>query len=316
MNTNIIETIIAVSKNRSFQEAAYTLNYTPAVVSKHIARAEEELGIKLFYRGNKANAVTMTPECEAIINELIQIKTQWNRLENTIDFLKNQSRDSGIRIGLSLRTWNYGEDEIIADFIQRNPDIATEITHGYTSDLLDSLAIGKLDCVFVTVSGRAENLEALASFMKNHDCDFYHIMDICRIYLAISSKHPLAQKEEGYLYEFKDFTLAFNSDKKAIFSSSNILPFIELSKKYGMELKYTYLPTTDTSVYKIARSTNIAIPIPDNELKLEGIKYIRLRDWTAPFAYYFVTMNSNQSTALSRLKETVHSYSSRLNLFC
>ena len=70
MNMNVINTIVAVSKSSSFLEAAYTLNYSPAVISKHIAGAEEELGVRLFERGTKSSSLSATPECEALLDDL------------------------------------------------------------------------------------------------------------------------------------------------------------------------------------------------------------------------------------------------------
>lgn len=308
MNLNIIETVVAVSRSKSFQDAAYALNYTPAVVSKHVARAEAELGVKLFFRGNKANDISMTPECEAIIEELAKIRTGWKRLENTLEHLKNSEAGASVRIGLGQRPWSYYEDEIIADFIQCNPDVTVDLTHGYTMDLLNSMAQGRIDGVFVTTLGRAEALESAADFMRKNDCEFFRVLDNCRMYIAISETHPLAQKTEADFSEFGDYTIAINSDKMTLGSERRILPFQVLSRKYGMELKYTYLPTTDASAYQIAKSTYVAIPVPDNRVKFEGIRYIRLRDWTEPFNFYFVTMNSRESGALKRFKNAVRAY--------
>lgn len=151
MNLNIIETVVGVSRSKSFQDAADTLNYTPAVVSKHVARAEAELGVKLFFRGNKANAISMTPECEAVIDEMEKILDSWRRAVNKLEHLQNSKAGACVRLGLGQRIWNYREDEIIAAFIQHNPDVRVELTHAYTTDMLSALAQGRLDGVFLAM---------------------------------------------------------------------------------------------------------------------------------------------------------------------
>ena len=307
MNMNLINTIIAVSRSKSFLDAAYDLNYTPAVVSKHIARAEKELGVRLFFRGNKANSVSMTPECETILDELVRIQQSWQRAENALELLRNSNRPT-VRIGVGQRTWNYHEDEIIGDFIQNNPDISVDLTHGYPMDMLNSMVHGRIDGVFITMQGSTDDRDDISALRKKYDCDFFHVMDSSRMYLAISDRHELAKKDEAEFFEFRDFTIAINSDK-LVPSGQKIAPFLELSKKYGMELKYTYLPTTDASAYRIAQNTVLAIPVPDDRLRFEGIKYIRLREWPTTFSIYFVTMKTPGSPALARFKKAVQAFS-------
>ncbi len=311
MNLSILDTILAVSRCSSFQEAAEVLNYTPAVVSKQIARAEDELGVRLFFRGNKASGAAMTPECLAILDDLTQMKLHWDRIGNTLDAIRTDRRDSVVRIGLGQRTWNYREDEIIADFIQSNPDISVELVHGYTTDLLNSMAEGKLDGVFVAMQGKAEEQSFTAAFIEKHDCSFLRVTDLCQMYLAISDRHKLAQRDEADFRDFRDYSIAVNSDPRALGCEMNLQPFQELCDKYGMELHYTCLATADASAYRIAKNTNVAIPIPNNNLKFEGIKYIRLRDWTAPLTYYFASMNRGVSPALARFLASVRSFAEK-----
>ena len=304
MNLSIIKTIVEVSRSKSFQDAAYALNYTPAVVSKHIARAEEELGVKLFFRGNKASTVSMTPECESVIGELTQICRSWERAENTLEYARSGSRSSVVRIGVGLRTWSYDEDDIIAEFIQHNPDITVELTHGYAGDLLNSMAQGRLDGVFLTTMGSTPEPDS-ALLQDNREFSCLRVAESYQMYMAISDQHELAKKDEADFGEFRDFTIAFNSDKLIPGKMQKLTPFLELSQKYGMELKYTYVPTTDASAYRIAKTSNLAIPVPANNIKFDGIKYILLKDWTIPFVTYFVSIADHSTPALTRFRRAV-----------
>ena len=305
MNLSIIRTVVEVSKSKSFQDAAFSLNYTPAVVSKHVARAEEELGVKLFFRGNKASAVSMTPECEAIIEDLDQICRSWERAENSLEYVRNSARSNTVRIGLGMRTWSDLEDEIIADFIQHSPDITVELSHGYAGDLLNSMSQGRLDGVFLTTMGdlSEQNLSTLSA--NSSDYSFIRVAENSRMYMAISERHELAKKDEAEFWEFRDFTIAFNSDKLISGKLQKLTPFLELSRKYGIKLNYSYLPTTDASAYRIAKNTDLAIPVPANNIKYDGIKYVRLKDWEIPFVTYFVFINGHNTPAFARFCRSV-----------
>ncbi len=305
MNLSIIRTVVEVSRSKSFQDAAFSLNYTPAVVSKHVARAEEELGVKLFFRGNKASAVSMTPECEAIIEDLEQICRSWERAENSLEYARNSARSSTVRIGLGMRMWSDHEDEIIADFIQHNPDITVELSHGYAGDLLNSMSQGRLDGVFLTTMGDISDQNLLPPLSDSSDYSFIRVAESNRMYMAISERHELAKKDEAEFWEFRDFTIAFNSDKFISGKLQKLTPFLELSRKYGMKLNYSYLPTTDASAYRIAKTTDLAIPVPANNIKYDGIKYILLKDWQIPFVTYFVSLSGHNTPAFARLCRSV-----------
>ena len=311
MNLSIINTVLTVSRCKSFMEASYALNYTPAVVSKHIARAEEELGVRLFLRGNKANSITRTPECEAVIGDLEQIMSSWERVETTLELLRTDARKSTVRIGTPRRAWNYGSDEIIAGFYRHSPELSVDMTYAHTEELLRLLSLGKLDGVFLFVQGKAGDYEFLERFRREQECEFFFIEEIRQMYLAISDRLPLARKDEASFAEFRDFTIAFNSDRLAISAGRNMIPFLNLAAKYGFPLRHKALPTLDASVYRLAKDSDLAIPVPDSSFRYEGIKYVRLTDWTEGISCYFVTMRRNDSPALARFNAEVRAFAAR-----
>ena len=56
----------AAARHLSFTVAASELNVTQTAISHQIRRLEEELGIRLFVRQNRALALTVTPEPECL----------------------------------------------------------------------------------------------------------------------------------------------------------------------------------------------------------------------------------------------------------
>lgn len=311
MNLNVINTIVAVSKNKSFLEASYVLNYSPAVISKHVASAEEELGVRLFERGTKSSSLSLTPECEALLDDLNAISMHYDRILNLSGMLSSEKNEQRLRIGSAQKVWNSIDTDIISDFIMQNRDVTVENIHGYSSDMLRFLRSGKLDCVFCSMQGQAEDVDFMRSFMEENDCTFMLTEKICNMYLAISESDPLCRLGEAPFAVFRDHVIAFNSDKMALLCGNNMLPFLRLSQKNGFELKSTFLSTMDASSYRIAQKQKIAIPVPNTSFSYPGIKHVRITDWEDSISSYFVTMNKNNSVPLKRLRSFVLEYAAR-----
>ena len=307
MNLNIINTIVAVSRSKSFLEASYAVNYTPAVISKHIASAERELGVKLFTRGNKANVLVPTVECEALLDDFNAIKLHWDRIEGYASLFVNQSSGMTVRRGMAQKVWSARDSEIISEFIIKNQDVTVDVVHGYSSDLLGLLKCGKLDAVFTSVRGGFGDVNFMRSFKSENDCEFFPVGTITDMYIAVSEDDPVARNDECPFSAFREHTIAFNSDKMALMCGHNMIPFLKLSEKYGFDLKTTYLSTMDASAYRIARKQKVAIPIPSSDLSYPGLKYIKLTDWSDSIVTYFITMRQRRSRALERFSRFVYS---------
>ena len=311
VNISLIETILEVSKCRSFLDASYSLNYTPAVISKHIAKAEEELGVKLFNRGSKSSSISMTPECMLIIDDLEAMYNHYHRALNTLDALKDPAYDNVVRLGVTSKTWHCGESEIIADFIIHNPDISVEQHRAYAIDQLRKLELAEIDGAFIICQGKIEDYEALRDYRGKKYFNFFLIESINQMYMAVDENCKLAKLDETDFSSFRDYYIAFNSDRSAKTCVRNELPFQELCRKYQFPLKSLSLSTADSSAFLLAQHIKLAIPVPNPEMQFEGIKYIRLRDWNAPMSSYFVTCNRQCSKATTKFKKAVTVYSLR-----
>ena len=306
MNTDTIETIVTASRCKSFLEVARALNYSPSVISKRIAHAEEELGVRLFRRGNRSNSIAPTPECRVLLSNLEKIWKLWDEVSTTAAVLSGSDYQSVLRLGCVHQRWSYKEDEIIAAFIADNPFVSIEQSVGYSQDLLRDLRLGKLDIVSLVVQGDPGSSLFFDDLEKEGLYDFYQIDRVPDMYLAISSTSPLAKKKEATFDEFKDYAIAFNSDKSALHSRSNMQPFIALSEKYGFELKTTSMNTSERSRFSLATMQPIAIPSPNNDMNYPGISYVRLTDWPTCLSVYFVTLRGASSTLLGLFLDKVH----------
>jgi DNA-binding transcriptional LysR family regulator len=55
MNMKEIEVLSELVNYQSFSDAAFSLAYSPSVISKYVSNIEKELGIRIIVRGNKSN---------------------------------------------------------------------------------------------------------------------------------------------------------------------------------------------------------------------------------------------------------------------
>lgn len=303
MNVHLIKTIVTVAQCSNFAEAAYQLNYTPAVVSKHIASVEKELGVKLFVRGNKASGAEMTAEGRAVIYELIAMQEAWDKLNGTLSMLRD--KPGPLKIGTPNKRWSYGEEDIITDYILENPETGLEQIHGYASEFLRQVGAGRLDGAFLVVQGELDDIGFIREFRQERECEFIPVERQEEMYLAVAQEYAANYPEGATFREFAEFDIAFNSDRLSLACGNNMMPFVELSRKYGFELRSTFLDTNDAGVYRLATQLKLAIPSPRCDRSYPGVGYVRLTDWSGCVSSYFVCMKKNPSPALKRFKAAI-----------
>ena len=306
MNLHLINTVLCVSRCSNFAEAAYILNYTPAVVSKHVASMEKELGIKLFLRGNKSSSAELTEEGNAILPELVAISEAWESMKGTVALLKMQ--EGPLRIGSPHKRWNYGEENIINEYILSNPEGEIEHTHGSAAELLRRLGAGKLDGAFLVFQGDMENVECIRAFCAGHDCQVVTIGEIRDMYMAVSASFAENYPNGADFSAFEEFSIAFNSDREALAGGNNMEPFEALAKKHGFPLRAMFLDTNESGVYGLTGRMKLAVPSPLGEQSHPGVGYVHLNDWPGCVRCCFISMNKNPSPALKRFRATIAEY--------
>ena len=67
-----LDTLLLVAEKRNFTRAAQALSLTQPAVSHHISQLEQELGVRLFVRGN--GDLMLTPEGETVLRYVRRMK--------------------------------------------------------------------------------------------------------------------------------------------------------------------------------------------------------------------------------------------------
>ncbi len=142
IETSQLQTLVAVTKARSFSKAAEELGVTQSAISQSIKNLESKLKIKIFKRSGKF--VVLTSEGE----HLYQLGVQFlSRMEETLDHLREERDDmrGKVRIGTLTgigKTWLARE---IIDYAKENPDLQLNVRMGHQEDLLSDFELNKLD---------------------------------------------------------------------------------------------------------------------------------------------------------------------------
>lgn len=146
IETSQLQTLVAVTKAKSFSKAAEDLGVTQSAISQSIKNLESKLEIKIFKRSGKN--VVLTPEGE----RLYQFGSQFLMgLQDTLDELqsdKDQMKGK-VRIGTLTgigKSWLAHE---IVDYAKENPDLRLTVRLGHQEDLLAGFENNLLDILIL-----------------------------------------------------------------------------------------------------------------------------------------------------------------------
>ncbi|RVU86428.1 HTH-type transcriptional activator IlvY [Leucothrix sargassi] len=82
MNTRNLNNFLALAESLHFGKASDICNISVSTLSRNIRQLEEELGVSLFHRDNRA--VSLTNEGETFLKYARQASTQWQLIQNEL----------------------------------------------------------------------------------------------------------------------------------------------------------------------------------------------------------------------------------------
>ena len=150
---------VAMYEEGSVTRAAHRLNIVQPAVSVQLARLEEALGQKLFYRTPKGMVPTHAGEdaYRRLLPILREVEQTRRALTISGDVVKGH-----VAIGAVSSVANNALSETLRSFHARYPDVTLRATGGYTTDLVEMLRKGQLDLVIVnTPSTGGRGFDAL-----------------------------------------------------------------------------------------------------------------------------------------------------------
>lgn len=146
IETSQLQTLVAVTRAKSFSKAAEVLGVTQSAISQSIKNLESKLDIKIFKRSGKT--IVLTSEGEKLYN----LGTQFlGKMEETLIELQGDRDEmqGKVRIGTLTgigKTWLAKE---VVWHAKENPELQLSVRMGHQEDLLSDFESNKLDILIM-----------------------------------------------------------------------------------------------------------------------------------------------------------------------
>ena len=201
-----LDTLLLVAEKRNFTRAAQALSLTQPAVSHHISQLEQELGVRLFVRGN--GDLMLTPEGETVLRYVRRMKALEKKMAEELQ--EAGRRLTRLRIGITHTAESSIVAEVLARYTNENPGISITIVTDNINNLYDMLENFELD--LAVVEGRSTRPELSALML---DTDYL----VC----VLANTHPLSHSSMITLDEIRREKLILrlpNSETRVRFESA------------------------------------------------------------------------------------------------
>ena len=201
-----LDTLLLVAEKRNFTRAAQALSLTQPAVSHHISQLEQELGVRLFVRGN--GDLMLTPEGETVLRYVRRMKALEKKMAEELQ--EAGRRLTRLRIGITHTAESSIVAEVLARYTNENPGISITIVTDNINNLYDMLENFELD--LAVVEGRSTRPELSALML---DTDYL----VC----VLANTHPLSRGSMITLDEIRQEKLILrlpNSETRVRFESA------------------------------------------------------------------------------------------------
>lgn len=213
MNIQELESVCAVDQYGNYSEAAFYSASSLSVISKHVSKVEEELGVKLFERASKTRKVERTEAGRAIMPLLHEMLSAYNSASDVARSINK--RGSRIRIGYSPRVGDFREPEIISRFMTKYSDIQVFRVIESRSNLIRMLENDVLDVLLLPLMcKRGEDPVSKSGIDKIPGIKWEHITTNCRLTLGLPVTHQFAGRAritKDLFPKLKDEVFLFSS---------------------------------------------------------------------------------------------------------
>lgn len=201
-----LDTLLLVAEKKNFTRAAQALSLTQPAVSHHISQLEQELGVRLFVRGNVE--LMLTPEGETVVRYVRRMKALEKKMAEELE--EAGRRLTRLRIGITHTAESSIVAEVLARYTNENPGISITIVTDNINNLYDMLENFELD--LAVVEGRSTRPELSALML---DTDYL----VC----VLANTHPLSHSSMITLDEIRQEKLILrlpNSETRVRFESA------------------------------------------------------------------------------------------------
>lgn len=263
MNISQLDTLITISKTKSFRKAGELLNLTQPAVSAQIKSLEDEFGVVLVDRNQP---VTLTDrgqvfleKAEQILDIVEELKQKLTDLEHTPQGHIVLGTTTSIAIQILPRILSYFQDQF--------PLIKTTIQSMPSSLIYQSVEQGLVD---IGIGYLIENNPHVRSSVLYYDT----------FGLAVSPQHPLASQKIPRLDMLRDVPLIMLSPDTVgrrfvddLFKAQDIEPHIVMELSSSEEVKRMVeinlgvaIISRQSILRELRQGSLVVVPIPELEV--------------------------------------------------
>lgn len=180
MEIHQLQYVVEVARQRSFTKAADVMCVGQSTLSHQIAKLEDEIGLKIFFRSPRK--VIITEAGEDFINYARRMLAELEGATQCVQAYSGLLKGT-LHIGAIGALERIDFSTMMASFHQQHPLLQIDIVQEGSRRLLEMLHSSEIDVAFITMPQKLHEV----------DCNFYHLADD-EIVLATSIHHPLAAK--------------------------------------------------------------------------------------------------------------------------
>lgn len=188
MEMHQLRYFVAVSEEENFTRAAERCNVSQPSLSAQIIKLEDELGDRLFNRlGRRVELTSAGRFFEKRARSILM------EADNALREIQEGSAEpkGTLRIGVTPTVAPFLLPPVLRDCRTRYPNLSIQVDENMRRSLVDNLVDGNLEVVISSFSGKISNVSAEPILQES-------------LNLVVPTNHPLADKEDISIKDFKD----------------------------------------------------------------------------------------------------------------
>ena len=208
MKLEYIKAVLALSRYKSFGEAAENEFSTQSSLSKQIISVEKELGIKLIHRATKRDSVRLTHEGEIFVKHAAKMIDEYNALLDELKKEKDFGRQE-IHLGFSVKS--HICPDFLVKFQCKYPQCAIKVWNAGYSEAVVAMQNKSIDvAIFPYMMLETDPIESIPFY---HDPAFsiIELSNLCKVVVEMSEENPLSKLKEVSIDQLRDEMFIMNS---------------------------------------------------------------------------------------------------------
>ena len=196
MNLDYLKTYLKVIKLGSFSEVAKKLSISQPAVSFQIQKLEQDLGVRLLDRSQKA--ITVTEAGRRLLHFAESVEEKRDHLQHELDQLREEVTGD-LAVTASTIPGEFLLTSILSEFKVLHPSIRAQVVVSDSLTVISEVRDGAYEVGFCGIAPEGQELE---SFKIAED----------EIVLIVFPEHPLADRSEVSLAELQGEPFIFREE--------------------------------------------------------------------------------------------------------